>query len=101
MKKNLILAITLSIFLMDILSAYSYGYGRLSLGYFFEILGAENIFLIGVLIGSFALLNWVISMSIKDKMTAGIIAFIISLFITSGAYFSNFDAESFFYSIGL
>lgn len=100
-KKGRLLSVLMFVFSIHFITAYSYGYGRFSLGYFFDIFGAENLFLIGILIGSFALLNWVLSKSIDNKATAGVVSFVIAMFITAGAYFSGFDIEGLLYGIGI
>lgn len=97
-KAGLIFSLLLSI---NFVSAYSYGYGKFSLGFLFDALGQENLFLLGILIGSFALLNFALSKGMKDRTTSAVVSFIIALFITAGAYFKGFDISNFFYDIGI
>jgi hypothetical protein len=101
MKRGWLLSTAIILSAINFVSAYYYSYGNFSLGYFFDVFGAENLFLIGILIGSFALLNWALSRTINNKATSAVVAFIIALFITAGVYFSNFNFESLFYNLGI
>jgi len=93
------LPIILGIFLTSFVSAYNYG---LSLSDFLNNIDSSTMILGAVFIVAFAIINFSLTKAFKDnKATAGVIAFVISLFITWGINKSGFDFEGLFYGIGI
>ncbi|MFH1607800.1 MAG: hypothetical protein ABIA78_01575 [archaeon] len=98
MKKSILIFLTI-LFSISFISAYYYSYGSFSIGNFIES-NWENIFLIGILLSSFALLNLGLLKGLKDRTTSAIISFVVALFITAGVHFSGINLEGLFNNIG-
>jgi len=99
-RGKLLLISILGLCLINLVSAYSLG----------DLLGdieSSTMILGAIFIVSFALLNFALSRFFKDKygepnrVTAGIVAFVISLLITWGINKTGFDIEGLFYDIGI
>lgn len=92
---------------INFVSAAYYGsYTRFSISDLLNEIDSETMILGAIFVVSFALLNFSLSKFFKDKdgepnkRIAGIIAFVISLFITWGINKTGIDFEGFFYEIG-
>jgi hypothetical protein len=106
MKRGL-LGFSLLIFLTQVISAQFYsGYGRFSLGDFFDRIDPSTMTLILLFLVFFALIFYALSRIFKDpygqpnKGIAGTIAFSITSLIIYGLYRTGFDLGSVFYNWG-
>jgi len=84
MQKRLI-GFLLFILLLNLISAYGF-----SIGQYFDQIGGENVILILIFFASFALINWLLSKSIKEnKSVSAILSLCSATLISYGAYRSD------------
>jgi len=104
-KKSFLIfsGIFLVLLLINLTSAYYYGYGYGALSDFLNSIDASTMVLVSVFIISFVLLHFSLSHVFKreNKASAGILSFVLSLLITYGINRSGFNFEGFFYNIGI
>jgi hypothetical protein len=104
-KKSLLILSGIFSFLLliNLISAYYYGYDYGALSNFLDSIDASTMILVSVFIISFVLLHFSLSHVFKreNKASAGILSFVLSLLITYGINRSGFNFEGFFYNIGI
>ena len=105
-KRTLLLTLVTGLFLMGFISAYSTS-GIFSLTGILDSLDPANIFLGGIFLIAFAMLNMVLSKVFKDNAgqpnttVAGVVAFVLSVFIIYGLNRTGFDIQGFFFDLGI
>lgn len=107
MKRGL-LGFPLLILLTQVISAQFYsGYGRFSLGEFFDRVDPQTMILVLLFLIFFALIFYALSRIFKDpygqpnKGIAGVIAFAVASLIIYGLYRTGFDLGDLFYGFGI
>lgn len=99
MKKErlTIISFLLGIFMINFVSAYSFGVSDL-----FDFFGAENLMLILVFLLSFVLIFFATSRMFHGKKEiAAVVSILFALGITSGIYFSGFDITMLLFDLGI
>ncbi len=106
MKKSLIISSIITLTLINFVSAYYGSYSSFSLSNLLNEIDSSTMILGAVFIISFALINFALSKFFKDKhgepnrVIAGIVSFVISLWMTWEINKRGFDIERLFYNFG-
>lgn len=101
-KKSLLIISILGLFLISLVSAYSYGNG-IALGEMLDNLDSQTVFLLITFGIAFIMINWALLKTIfrGNKTYSGLTAFLISFLIAYEINRRGFDLEGLFYGFGL